>query len=143
MFGGATGTLDQRPQLRPANRCMADPVAEAAVGSRQHPLATHQTGVADQPLGHQVGVLDLETGDFRTLTTGMSGKYSRSGHLFYATSNGTLLAAEFDQANLSQADLSDANLTGAKLNEANLTGAKLEGARLEGAELANVKGYTP
>jgi serine/threonine-protein kinase len=46
---------------------------------------------------HQVGVLDLETGDLRTLTTGMSGKYSPSGHLFYATSNGTLLAAEFDQ----------------------------------------------
>jgi len=46
---------------------------------------------------HQVAVLDLETGELRTLTAGMSGKWSPSGHLFYATSNGTLLAARFDQ----------------------------------------------
>ncbi len=46
---------------------------------------------------HQVGVLDLETGELRTLTTGMGGKYSPSGHLFYATANGTLFAAKFDQ----------------------------------------------
>jgi serine/threonine-protein kinase len=49
---------------------------------------------------HQVGVLDLETLELRTLTTGMSGKYSVSGHLFYATAIGTLFAAEFDQDKL-------------------------------------------
>ncbi len=77
--------------------------SEAFTGFAAHPdllpngrglIVTLLQGAEDRA---QVGVIDLDTGELRTLTTGMSGRYSPSGHLFYASSNGTLFAAEFDQ----------------------------------------------
>ena len=37
---------------------MADPVAKTAVGSRQNSFAAYQAGIANQPFGHQIRVLN-------------------------------------------------------------------------------------
>jgi serine/threonine-protein kinase len=79
----------------------SDTVGATGLAAYPHPLpngkgviVTQVEGTLDQ---HQVGVLDLTTGSLRLLTPGMSARYSASGYLVYATSNGTLFAAAFDQ----------------------------------------------
>ena len=45
-------------ELGPADRGVADPRAETAIGAGQHVLAADQLGVAHQALGDQIGMLD-------------------------------------------------------------------------------------
>ncbi|MGH7585217.1 MAG: protein kinase domain-containing protein [Gemmatimonadales bacterium] len=47
-----------------------------------------------------VQVFDLATGAPRGAVTGALGRYARTGHLVYATADGALLAAPFDQGSL-------------------------------------------
>src|SRR5579862_3325993 len=54
----AAGTLRHRREFGPADRLVPDPGAEPAIGAGQHVLAADETGIAHQPLGHQIGVLD-------------------------------------------------------------------------------------
>ena len=49
---------------------------------------------------HQIAVLDLETGEHRTLTPGSSPRYSDTGHIVYHVES-TLLAIPFDLGSLS------------------------------------------
>jgi serine/threonine-protein kinase len=48
----------------------------------------------------QIGVLDTRTGRHKALVSGVQGRYAASGHLLYVTSDGTLMAAPFDQDKL-------------------------------------------
>jgi serine/threonine-protein kinase len=48
----------------------------------------------------EVAVVDFETGGHRTLTRGVHVRYARTGHLIYATADGTLMAAPFDQGRM-------------------------------------------
>ncbi|MEK7330295.1 MAG: hypothetical protein AAB113_05785, partial [Candidatus Eisenbacteria bacterium] len=50
--------------------------------------------------GHDIAVVDLRTGVHRVLVRGVYARYAASGHLVYVTSDGTLLAAPFDQDRL-------------------------------------------
>ncbi|MGK2934254.1 MAG: protein kinase domain-containing protein [Gemmatimonadaceae bacterium] len=43
-----------------------------------------------------IALADLGTGKYRTLVAGVRATYSLSGHLLYATSDGSLMVAEFD-----------------------------------------------
>ena len=47
------------------------------------------------PTNNQIAVLDLRSGEQRTLVTGTSGRYAASGHLVYVLA-GTLMAVSFD-----------------------------------------------
>ena len=47
-----------------------------------------------------VGVLDLDTGEWRVLFRGLLGRYAATGHLIFVTHEGDLLAAPFDQTSL-------------------------------------------
>ncbi len=47
-----------------------------------------------------VAVVDLRTRKHRVLVHGVMGRYAASGHLLYVTSDGTLMAAPFDQDRL-------------------------------------------
>jgi len=47
-----------------------------------------------------IHVADLATGDVRELAQGVMGRYAESGHLLYVRSDGTLMAAPFDQDRL-------------------------------------------
>jgi serine/threonine-protein kinase len=53
-----------------------------------------------QPAKHEVRVVELETGTEKVALTGVWGTYARSGHLVYLTSEGTLMAAPFDEGSL-------------------------------------------
>ena len=55
---------------------------------------------ATNPEATEVGVVDLRTGKHKTLTRGVAGIYSPTGHLIYVTADGTLMAAPFDQDRL-------------------------------------------
>jgi Tol biopolymer transport system component len=52
------------------------------------------------PEATEVGVVDLRTGKHKSLTRGVGGIYSPTGHLLYVTADGTLMAAPFDQDRL-------------------------------------------
>lgn len=45
----------------------------------------------------EIAVLDLATREHRVLVRGIFGRYARSGHLVYVTTDGTLMGAPFDQ----------------------------------------------
>jgi serine/threonine-protein kinase len=45
----------------------------------------------------EIAVLDLTTGTHRALVRGIFARYSRSGHLLYVTSDGTLMGVPFDE----------------------------------------------
>jgi len=47
-------------------------------------------------VGDTVATIDLETREIRGLVQGVVGRYARSGHLVFGTSDGRLLAAPFD-----------------------------------------------
>jgi serine/threonine-protein kinase len=49
---------------------------------------------------HDVGVVDLATGEHRVLVRGVYGRYASSGHLVFVRQDGALLAAPFDQDEL-------------------------------------------
>ncbi|HJR36233.1 MAG TPA: protein kinase [Gemmatimonadales bacterium] len=53
-----------------------------------------------RPEASEIAVVDLGTGKHRTLTRGVLAIYSPTGHLLYITSDGTLMAAPFDQDRL-------------------------------------------
>ena len=55
---------------------------------------------ATNPEATEVGVVDLRTGKHKSLTRGVAGLYSPTGHLLYVTADGTLMAAPFDQDRL-------------------------------------------
>ena len=55
---------------------------------------------ATNPEATEVGVVDLRTGQHKSLTRGVAGIYSPTGHLIYVTADGTLMAAPFDQDRL-------------------------------------------
>ena len=55
---------------------------------------------ATNPEATEVGVVDLRTGKHKSLTRGVAGIYSPTGHLIYVTADGTLMAAPFDQDRL-------------------------------------------
>ena len=55
---------------------------------------------ATNPEATEVGVVDLRTGKHKSLTRGVAGLYSPTGHLIYVTADGTLMAAPFDQDRL-------------------------------------------
>src|SRR5579885_757778 len=59
---GEPGALGQRLELGPDDRGMAHALAQPAVGPADHVLAPHQPREADQPLGHQLRVLDEVAG---------------------------------------------------------------------------------
>ena len=83
---------------------------DSAGGERYHnapaPLPNQRgvlfTTVRDigRPEVSEIAVVDLETGKHRTLTRGVLAIYSPTGHLLYVTSDGTLMAAPFDQDRL-------------------------------------------
>jgi Tol biopolymer transport system component/tRNA A-37 threonylcarbamoyl transferase component Bud32 len=52
------------------------------------------------PEASEIGVVDLRTGKHRSLTRGVAGLYSPTGHLLYVMADGTLMAAPFDQDRL-------------------------------------------
>ncbi len=54
----ASRAFGQRFEFGPADRRVADPRAEPAIGAGEHVFAAHEVGVADQALGHQIGMLD-------------------------------------------------------------------------------------
>jgi len=49
-----------------------------------------------EPTDDEIAVLDLETGETRSLLQGAMARYARSGHIVYSSGEGTLLAASFD-----------------------------------------------
>jgi Tol biopolymer transport system component len=55
---------------------------------------------ATNPEATEVGVVDLRTGEHKSLIRGVAGVYSPTGHLLYVTADGTLMAAPFDQDRL-------------------------------------------
>jgi eukaryotic-like serine/threonine-protein kinase len=55
---------------------------------------------ATNPEATEIGVVDLRTGQHKSLTRGVAGLYSPTGHLLYVTADGTLMAAPFDQDRL-------------------------------------------
>jgi hypothetical protein len=57
-LAGAAGAFGHRREFGPADRGMSDPRPEPAIGAGQHVLAADQAGIAHQPLGDEVGVLD-------------------------------------------------------------------------------------
>jgi eukaryotic-like serine/threonine-protein kinase len=83
---------------------------DSAGGERYHnapaPLPSRRgvlfTAVRDvgRPEASEIAVVDLESGKHRTLTRGVLAIYSPTGHLLYVTSDGTLMAAPFDQNRL-------------------------------------------
>jgi hypothetical protein len=52
------------------------------------------------PSEDEIAVVDLESGEIRTLFQGAMGRYAGSGHVVYASGDGTLLAAPFDMDRL-------------------------------------------
>jgi serine/threonine-protein kinase len=50
----------------------------------------------DEAEEDDIGVVDLDTGDYDVLARGVFARYSASGHLVYVTAGGTLMAAPFD-----------------------------------------------
>ena len=67
--------------------------------------STGDSGGAGRPLllqgGDSIGVVDLETGGHRLLVSGVGAIYAPTGHLVWLTSDGTLMAAPFDENSLS------------------------------------------
>src|SRR5947207_1820469 len=57
-LGRAPRAFGHRREFGPADRLVADPRAEPAIGAGQHILAADEARVAHQPLGDEVGVLD-------------------------------------------------------------------------------------
>ena len=49
---------------------------------------------------YDIAVVNVETGERKTLVRGLVARYAASGHLVFATANGNLLAAPFDQDKL-------------------------------------------
>jgi serine/threonine-protein kinase len=49
---------------------------------------------------HDIGVVDLATGQHRVLVRGVYGRYASTGHLLFVRQDGALLAAPFDQDKL-------------------------------------------
>src|SRR5438094_372984 len=52
------GAFGHRLELGPADRLVADPCAEPAIGAGQDILAADEIGVAHEAFGDEVGVLD-------------------------------------------------------------------------------------
>jgi serine/threonine protein kinase/Tol biopolymer transport system component len=48
----------------------------------------------------EIAVLDLSTGTHRALVRGIFARYSRSGHLLYVTTDGTLMGVPFDEGQM-------------------------------------------
>ena len=46
--------------------------------------------------GNEIAILSLETGEMRVLFQGAMARYAHSGHIVYASGEGTLLAVPFD-----------------------------------------------
>src|SRR5439155_6687444 len=58
LLGRDLCALRQRLELRPDDRRVADASAEPAVGAGDDVLLAHDFREADEPLGHELGVLD-------------------------------------------------------------------------------------
>lgn len=54
------------------------------------------SGTAQSTRASTIAIADLATGKYRPLLNGIRGTYSPSGHLLYATSDGSLMVSEFD-----------------------------------------------
>ena len=54
------------------------------------------TRAANSPSNSEIAVVSLDTGEIRTLLRGAMARYAHSGHIVYASGEGTLLAAPFD-----------------------------------------------
>jgi serine/threonine-protein kinase len=48
----------------------------------------------------EIGILDLETGEMRSRLEGVMARYLPTGHMLYATYDGSLVAAPFDEGSL-------------------------------------------
>jgi hypothetical protein len=53
---------------------VTDPGAEAAIGTGEHILAPDEVGVAHEPLGHEIGMLD-KVGAIADYTRDQSGAF--------------------------------------------------------------------
>jgi serine/threonine-protein kinase len=68
------------------------------------------------PTEDEIAALSLETGEIRTLLQGAMARYAHSGHIVYASGEGTLLAAPFDLDRLEVTGPSRALLEGVRVN---------------------------
>ncbi|HET9293384.1 MAG TPA: protein kinase, partial [Gemmatimonadales bacterium] len=75
-----------------------------------------------------VQVFDLATGASRGAVTGVFGRYAPTGHLVYATADGVLLAAPFDQGSLTFTGRSVALLEGVDVRVQGITDIALSPA---------------
>jgi eukaryotic-like serine/threonine-protein kinase len=72
------------PEVLPGGKSMLFVINYGAIGSTQSTRAS------------MVAVADLGTGKYRSLVAGVRATYSPTGHLLYATSDGSLMVSEFD-----------------------------------------------